>query len=56
MSQLCRWLELPKRTAHYKPCKAPLKVKEMFEAPITEMSEREPSFGYRTVADYTTST
>lgn len=26
MSQLCRWFEVPKRIAHYKPCKAPPKV------------------------------
>ena len=50
MSQLCRWFELPRRTAYYKPCKATRKVQERFEAPIKAMIEQEPSFGYRTVA------
>jgi len=50
MSQLCRWFELPRRTAYYKPCKATRKVQERFEEPIKAMIEQEPSFGYRTVA------
>jgi putative transposase len=50
MSQLCRWFELPRRTAYYKTCKATRKVQERFEAPIKAMIEQEHSFGYRTVA------
>jgi hypothetical protein len=26
ISQLCRWFEVPRRTAYYKPCKAPPKA------------------------------
>ena len=37
ISQLCRWFEVPRRTAYYKPCKAPPKVQERFEAPIKAM-------------------
>lgn len=50
MSQLCRWFVVPRRTAYYKPCKAPPKVQERFEAPIKAMIDQDPSFGYRTVA------
>ena len=50
ISQLCRWFEVPRRTAYYKPCKAPPKVQERFEAPIKAMIDQDPSFGYRTVA------
>jgi putative transposase len=50
ISQLCRWFEVPSRTAYYKPCKAPRKVQERFEAPIKAMIDQDPSFGYRTVA------
>ena len=48
ISQLCRWFEVPRRTAYYKPCKAPPKVQERFEAPIKAMIDQDPSFGYRT--------
>ena len=34
ISQLCRWLELPRCTSYYKPCKAPPKAQERFEAAI----------------------
>ena len=50
ISRLCRWFEVPRCTAYYKPCKAPLKVQERFEAPIKAMIDQDPSFGYRTVA------
>ena len=50
MSQLCRWFEVPRRTAYYKPCKAAPKVQERFEKPIKAMIDQDPSFGYRTVA------
>jgi len=45
-----RLFELPRRTAYYRPCKAPPKVQERFEAPIKAMIDQEPSFGHRTVA------
>ena len=50
MSKLCKWLEVPRRTAYYKPTKAPPKVKPELAAPIKAMIEESPSFGYRTVA------
>jgi putative transposase len=50
ISQLCRWFEVPRPTAYYKPCKSPPKVQERFEAPIKAMIDQDPSFGYRTVA------
>ena len=50
MSKLCRWFEVPRRTAYYKPCKAAPKVQERFEKPIKAMIDQDPSFGYRTVA------
>jgi len=50
ISKLCRWFEIPRRTAYYKPTKAPAKVQERFVQPIKEMIESNPSFGYRTVA------
>jgi putative transposase len=50
MSQLCRWLEVPRLTAYDKPCKAAPKVQERFEQPIKAMIDQDPSFGYRTVA------
>ena len=36
ISPLCRWFEVPRRTAYYKPPaqRAPPKVQERFEAPI----------------------
>ena len=45
ISQLCRWFEVPRRTAYYKPCKASPKVQKRFEAPITAMIAQDPSFG-----------
>ncbi len=50
ISKLCRCFEIPRRTAYYKPTKAPAKVQERFVAPIKEMIESNPSFRYRTVA------
>ena len=50
MSKLCKWLEVPRRTAYYKPTKAAPKVKPELAAPIKAMIEESPSFGYRTVA------
>lgn len=50
MSQLCRWFAVPRRTAYHKPCKAPPKVQERFEAPIKAMIDQDHSCGYRTMA------
>lgn len=50
MSKLCKWLEIPRRTAYYKPTKATPKVNPELKAPIKALIEQEPSFGYRTVA------
>jgi putative transposase len=49
-SKLCKWLEVPRRTAYYKPTKAAPKVKPELAEPIKAMIEESPSFGYRTVA------
>ena len=50
ISQLCRWFDVPRRTVYYKPTKKPPTVQERFAAPIKQMIEEHPSFGYRTVA------
>ena len=50
MTKLCRWFDVPRRTVYYKPVKSTPKVQERFAEPIKQMSEAEPSFGYRTVA------
>jgi len=50
ISTLCRWFQVPRRTVYYKPTKAAPKVKAELAAPIKELIEQEPSFGYRTVA------
>ncbi len=50
VSKLCKWLEVPRRTAYYKPTKATPKVKSELAGPIKAMIEESPSFGYRTVA------
>ena len=47
MTKLCRWFEVARRTTYYnKPTRAPAKVKAELAAPIKEMIEAEPSFGY----------
>ena len=50
ISQLCRWFEVPRRTVYYVPTRAAPKVKAELAEPIKELIEKEPSFGYRTVA------
>ncbi len=50
LTKLCRWFEVHRRTVYYKPVKSTPKVQERFAAPIKQMIEAEPSFGYRTVA------
>lgn len=50
ISQLRRWFEVPRRTVYYHPFwKAPV-VQQRFSVPIKQMIEKNPSFGYRTVA------
>ncbi|MQU09523.1 hypothetical protein, partial [Pseudomonas helleri] len=50
MSQLCRWFEVPRRTVYYRPVKSAPVVRPELAAPIKQLIEAEPSFGYRTVA------
>ncbi|MBF6631822.1 MAG: hypothetical protein ITG01_11835 [Comamonas sp.] len=38
LSQLCRWFELPRRTAYYQPTKAALRVDEQLAAPIKALT------------------
>jgi putative transposase len=49
-SQLCRWCDVPRRTAYYRPTKAARVVQARFAEPIKAMIEADPSYGYRTVA------
>lgn len=49
-SKLCRWLDIPRRTAYYRPTKRTPIVQDRFAEPIKQMIEQNPSFGYRTVA------
>jgi len=48
--KLCRWLEVPRRTVYYRTVKSASKVHPELAAPIKQLIEAEPSFGYRTVA------
>ncbi|MEO1725347.1 MAG: hypothetical protein AAFR84_23495 [Pseudomonadota bacterium] len=48
--KLCAWFGVPRRTVYYRPTKAPPKVNPVFAEPIKELIEKEPAFGYRTVA------
>ena len=50
MAKLCRWFEVPRRTVYYRTVKSAPKVRPELAAPIKQMIEAEPSFGYRTVA------
>lgn len=50
LTKLCAWFGVPRRTVHYKPTKAAPTVDPRFAEPIRAMIEKEPSFGYRTVA------
>lgn len=50
LTKLCAWFGVPRRTVYYKPIKAAPKVAPRFAEPIKAMIEKEPSFGYRTVA------
>ena len=50
MSQLCRWFAVPRRTVYYQPVKSAPVVRPELAVPIKQLTEAEPSFGYRTVA------
>lgn len=50
IAKLCSWFDVPRRTVYYKTLKSPPKVDVRFETPIKDLIEKEPSFGYRTVA------
>ncbi|MCP5181972.1 MAG: IS3 family transposase [Pseudomonadales bacterium] len=51
ISQICRWFDVPRRTVYYWPTKAATCIREDLAAPIKALIEKEPSFGYRTVAN-----
>jgi hypothetical protein len=48
--KLCRWFGVPWWTVYYRPVKFSLKLQDRLKLPIKDHVEREPSFGYRTVA------
>ena len=50
MVKLCQWFKMPRLTVYYRPNKGAPKVQEKFVTPIKAMIEKNPSFGYRTVA------
>ncbi|MFQ6756809.1 hypothetical protein V6Z72_20925 [Cereibacter sphaeroides] len=50
LTKLCAWFGVPRRTVSYKPTKAAPKVDPRFADPIKALIEKEPPFGYRTVA------
>lgn len=50
ITKLCSWFDVPRRTIYYKPLKSAPKIDARFETPIKDLIEKEPSFGYRTVA------
>ncbi|WP_197703865.1 DDE-type integrase/transposase/recombinase [Cohaesibacter sp. ES.047] len=50
IAKLCAWFGVPRRTVYYRPTKSAPKVDPRFAEPIKAMVEKEPSFGYRTVA------
>lgn len=50
LTKLCAWFGVPRRTVYYKPTKATPKIDPRFAEPIKAMIEKEPSFGYRTLA------
>ena len=50
LAKLCAWFGVPRRTVYYKPSNAAPTVDPRFAEPIKAMIEKEPSFGYRTVA------
>lgn len=50
LSRLCEWFDVPRRTMYYRPRKKPPLLQERFVQPIKALIEREPSYGYRTVA------
>jgi putative transposase len=51
ISQLCRWFDVPRRTVYYRRTKSAPRLRTEVVEPIKELIEKEPSFGYRTVAN-----
>ena len=50
VTKLCAWFGVPRRSVYYTPTKAAPKLDPAIVAPIKDLIEKEPSFGYRTVA------
>ena len=50
VTKLCAWFGVPRRSVYYKPTKMAPKVDPRFSKPIKDLIDKEPSFGYRTVA------
>lgn len=50
ISKLCEWFEVPRRTFYYREIKAKPKIQPQLVEPVKAMIEKNPSFGYRTVA------
>lgn len=46
IAKLCRWFNIPRRTAYYKPTKAAPKVDPKFAGRIKAIIEESLSFGY----------
>jgi len=42
VSQVCRWFDIPRRTAYYRPTKKTPVVQERFAQPIKQMIEESP--------------
>lgn len=45
ISQLCRWLDVPRRTFYYRPVKAAPRLRKDLVEPVKALIEQEPSFG-----------
>lgn len=50
LAKLARWSDVPRRTLYYKSRKAAPRIDPALAEPIKKLIEKEPSFGYRTVA------
>ena len=43
VSQLCRWLDVPRRTFYYRPTKAAPRLREDLVEPVKALIEQQPS-------------
>ena len=50
ISKLCHWFDVPRRSFYYQRVKSKPKVQACLAEPIKALIEKEPSFGYRSVA------